>query len=605
MLALRQYSLAGSLLLLSLLACDQDQPLAPDESLAVVPKPATGLGATAVSPSQIELAWQDGSPNETGFEVHRSTTGPNGAFALLATTGSNVVNYSDAGLSAATQYCYKVRAFKRSGPNTGYSAFSNTACATTLGPPAAPSNTNATPPSSIRVDVTWTDNSLTENGFRLERSAGEAGPWASVAQLGANVTSYSDGNRAAEEQVCYRVIAFNGNGDSGPSNVDCTAPPAGPTSLAAASVDAQSIDLTWVDNSAVEDGYEVRRAGVDFQFSVIASLPANTSGYHDGSVNPDTRYWYSVRALKDGGGSHFSNYDDAIAISAPPNAPSDARATPGSSSTVWVFWVNASANTDGFRVERSTDGGTSWATAGTTDLYQQSLFDEGRSAEQPVCYRVFAFNSKGESGPSNNACTAPPAAPTFLVATTAQGLVAIDLTWSDNSSVEDGYEVQRLFEDCSYYYGCYSYYAGIATVNPNVTSYRDAGVGAGEFHSYLVVAIKDGGYSDPSNGAGAWSSLPPAAPSNLSATAVSSGQIDLAWTDNASDEDFFDIHRCLGDALACDDAGFFWIASTNANATSFSDVGLQAGTTYTYRVLAIRIPLGSQPSNEATATTPP
>lgn len=605
MLAVRQYSLAGSLVLLSLLACDQDQPLAPDQSaLALVPAPASGLNATAISTSEIVLGWQDNSPNETGFEVHRSTTGPAGAFVLLATTGSSVVSHSDGGLSVATQYCYKVRSFKRTGKNTGFSAFSNTACATTLGPPAAPSNTNATPPSSIRVDVSWTDNSLTENGFRLERSASSTGPWVSVGSpLGPNVTSYSDGNRATEAQVCYRVIAFNGNGESGPSNVDCTAPPAAPTNLAAASVEAQSIDLSWVDNSGVEDGYEVQRAGADFLFGVIATLPANASGYRDGSVSPDTRYWYRVRALKDGGGSHFSNYADAFVVVAPPSAPSDARAAPGSSSAVWVSWVEASVTADGFRVERSADGGVTWATAGTTGRYEQSFFDQGRSAEQAVCYRVFAFNSKGESGPSNIACTAPPAAPSGLVATTAQGLVAIDLAWSDNSAVEDGYEVQRLF--CSTYYGYdYCYYSPIATLGANATSYSDVGLGAGEFHSYVVVALKDGGYSTTSDEASAWSSPPPAAPSNLSATAVSAGQIDLAWTDNASDEDFFYILRCLGDAVTCDDASFVLIAGTNANVTSFTDTGLQPGTTYTYRVLAVRGGRSSDPSNDATASTP-
>src|SRR6266508_2933382 len=38
----------------------------------------------------------------------------------------------------------------------------------------------------------------------------------------------------------------------------------------------------------------------------------------------------------------------------------------------------------------------------------------------------------------------------------------------------------------------------------------------------------------------------PAAPSNLAATAVSSSQINLSWTDNATNEDGFQIERCSG-----------------------------------------------------------
>ncbi len=489
--------IAIAVLLLSAIGCEDDPPLAPDAPLAAGLAASSNLSASAVSPSQVDLAWQDNSPNETGFEVHRSTTGPAGAFALLAKTGANVISYGDGGLTPTTQYCYKVRAFRKSGRNTSYSAFSNTACATTLGPPAAPSNVNATPPSSIRVDVTWTDNSLTENGFQLDSSANSAGPWVSVKRLGANVTSYSE-SRATEVQVCYRVIAFNAHGESAPSNVDCTAPPAFPTNLTAASVEAQSIDLTWADNSEVEDGYEVQRAGADFLFSVIANLPANASGYRDGSVNPDALYWYRVRALKDGGGSHFSSYADAFIAGSPPSAPSDTRAVPNTSTSVVVSWTDQSANDDGFRVERSTDGGASWVTVGTTPWNQASFVDGALASEQQVCYRVFAFNGKGDSGPSNVACTAPPAAPTGLVATPADAF-AIDLTWTDNSSVEDAYEVWRLFSDCGYYYYCHDYYAPIATLGRDATSYRDTGLNPSESHAYFVVALKDGGYSDQSN----------------------------------------------------------------------------------------------------------
>src|SRR5438034_11198373 len=117
---LRRVCLAWSLLVLTLIGCDGRQPLAP--SFSVVSTPAS-LTATAVWFSQINLAWQDNSKNESGFEVYRSTTGPSGAFVLRGSTGAGVTGYPDGGLSGATQYCYKVRAFKVSGPNRTYSPF--------------------------------------------------------------------------------------------------------------------------------------------------------------------------------------------------------------------------------------------------------------------------------------------------------------------------------------------------------------------------------------------------------------------------------------------------------------------------------------------------
>jgi hypothetical protein len=299
-------------------ACDESRPLALDADQAwLAASGAGGLGApsnltsTATSPSQVDLAWQDNSSKETGFEVQRSTTGPGGTFTVLSTTRPNIAAHSDAGLNALTQYCYRVRAFRTTGGRASYSDFSNTACATTLGPPPSPSNANATPASSSAIDVTWTDDATTEDGFRVERSAGGASPWDLVATTSANTASYQDSGRPSEQQVCYRVIAFNAHGDSAPSNSDCTTPPVGPSNLTAATA-AQGIDLAWADNSAVEDGYEVQRATDGVTFSPVANLPANSTSYHDATATSNTTtYWYRVRAKKDGGFSDPSNVASA------------------------------------------------------------------------------------------------------------------------------------------------------------------------------------------------------------------------------------------------------------------------------------------------------
>jgi subtilisin family serine protease len=75
---------------------------------------------------------------------------------------------------------------------------------------------------------------------------------------------------------------------------------------------------------------------------------------------------------------------------------------------------------------------------------------------------------------------------------------------------------------------------------------------------------------------------PPAAPTNLTATAVSSSQINLAWVDNATNEDGFTIERCTGNK--CTD--FSEIDTVDANVTTFSNTGLSPRTFYRYRVYA-------------------
>ena len=184
MLAVHRFCLGSSLLVLCVAGCDRSQPVAP-----AVPAASTGAGspavkapsntnAVAVSESRIDVSWRDNSSNETGFEVHRSTAGASGAFALLVSTGAGVTSYRDAGLTPSRQYCYKVRAFKRADGKTSYSSFANTACATTPVPPApaAPSGADAKPATSTTADVRWIDNATNEDGFRVQRAPNVSSP---------------------------------------------------------------------------------------------------------------------------------------------------------------------------------------------------------------------------------------------------------------------------------------------------------------------------------------------------------------------------------------------------------------------------------------------
>jgi hypothetical protein len=93
---------------------------------------------------------------------------------------------------------------------------------------------------------------------------------------------------------------------------------------------------------------------------------------------------------------------------------------------------------------------------------------------------------------------------------------------------------------------------------------------------------------------------PPAAPSNLVASAGPAGVINLTWNDNSNNEDGFQIEK------STDGVNFEQIATTGPNTTalaSFSVGGLQAATAYAFRVRAFNGIGESGFSNTATATT--
>jgi hypothetical protein len=92
----------------------------------LMPAAPSDLVATAVSDSQIELAWTDNSGNEEGFKIERWNE-ELGEYEEIATVAANVTGFSDTGLAPDTTYSYRVRAFNAAGD----SAYTNQAEATT------------------------------------------------------------------------------------------------------------------------------------------------------------------------------------------------------------------------------------------------------------------------------------------------------------------------------------------------------------------------------------------------------------------------------------------------------------------------------------------
>ena len=145
---------------------------------------------TAMSATRIDLAWTDNSTNETGFELFRSTAGQTGPLALWLTLWVNTTALSDSYAQPHTEYCFRIRAVRRTGAINTYSAFSNTACAATPEPPpppppplppppAAVEGLGVTPLTSTTVWMTWGNQSAATE-YRIERSVDGGATWSTV-----------------------------------------------------------------------------------------------------------------------------------------------------------------------------------------------------------------------------------------------------------------------------------------------------------------------------------------------------------------------------------------------------------------------------------------
>jgi hypothetical protein len=192
--------------------------------LVVVPIPSapTGLTATAVSSSQINLTWVDSDTVEQGFKIERCSGAGCSNFVQIAAVSANATSYSNTALTGSTSYSYRVRAYNAGGDSN----YSNTASAMTQAAPvlpAAPTNLAAAVISKSQINLSWTDNADNETGFRILRCKGSTCTnFTLIATVNANVASYANTNLTSNTTYRYRVYAFNASGNSGYSN-DATA----------------------------------------------------------------------------------------------------------------------------------------------------------------------------------------------------------------------------------------------------------------------------------------------------------------------------------------------------------------------------------------------
>jgi fibronectin type 3 domain-containing protein len=194
----------------------------------------------------------------------------------------------------------------------------------------------------------------------------------------------------------------------------------------------------------------------------------------------------------------------------------------------------------------------------------------------------------------SSAVVRAPDAPTGLGAVAA--LNGITLNWTDNSSNETTFNIERRL-------GTAGAWSEIATVGAGVTTYRDTAVVPGTVYNYRVRAVNNTGPSSYSNIASATaavdpSTLVPAAPTALTATAPSSTSVSLGWTDNANNESQFIIERSVAGGP------YTQVGAVGANVTTFGDPTVVASTSYAYRVYASNSNGPSGFTNVATVTTP-
>ncbi len=599
-----------------------------------IPTAPSGLSASSISSSQINLSWTDNSSNEDNFIVARSTTS-GGPYTDIATLAANVTSYNNTGLAANTTYHYVVRASN----TAGASANSSQASATTpLNAPAAPSGLTAAPISQSQINLSWADNSSNEANFIVARSTTSGGPYTDIATLGANVTSYNNTGLAANTTYHYVVRASNTGGSSAnsaqASATTLVSAPAAPSGLIATPVSGTQIDLSWTDNSNNEANFIVARSTTSGSGYVdIATLGANVVGYSDTAVSSGITYFYVVRASNAGGTSANSAQASATPSSAPA-APGGLTAIAARATRIDLAWVDNSANETGFAIARSTTPGGPYTTVASVGANVTSYNNTGLTANTTYYYVVHATNSVGAS--ANSAEASATTYETDLLVDNKSAVVVG--SWFTASSSLDKYSTDYVFASqgtgAAYVQftpyivtaGSYQVYTWhpqgsnrttnapheIAYDGGSTTVYVNQKVNGGTWNLLgtfpfatgqagtvrITDASPDAGQVVLADAIRLVFVAPPAAPSALAATVVNANRIDLTWADNSTDEDNFVVARSTVTGGPYTD-----VAVVSANSTGFSDTGLTQNTTYYYVVRSRNASGSSANTAQVTAKT--
>jgi hypothetical protein len=382
------------------------------------------------------------------------------------------------------------------------------------GPPAVPANLVATVLSPTRVDLTW-GNVAGETQFKIERSP-DSVAWTQIATTNTDQTSYSDVTVQPDGAYIYRVRATNAGGDSDYSNTaSATTPhtPAAPGNLTAFADSFDHVDLTWTDNADNETSFIIERSpdGAT-NWLQIAIAPADAVTFSDTTnIIPGTTYFYRLRATHPtGGDSAYSDIASATTIQIVPLAPTGLAASAASVSRINLTWTDNANNESSFILERSPDGTIDWTLLATPSANATSYSDTSLLATTTYFYRLRATNVVGDSENSAIASATTPAEPTVPeapsgLAASAASASQINLTWTDNSSDETNFLVERSPDGANSW-------SLIATLPANTGSHNNTALTASTTYFYRVRATSAVGPSDFSNTANATTLAAPALP---------------------------------------------------------------------------------------------
>ena len=491
-------------------------------SVETLPADVGNFICTARTTNSITLSWNRNT-TATGYKLEQYK---GGKWVQVAVINSNsATSYRVTGLTAATAYSFRIRAYKTSGNATAHSGYTNLS---TLTSPTNVSNVTCTARSYNSITLSWNRNT-TATGYKLEQY--KDGKWVQTAVINSNsTTSYRVTGLTAATTYSFRIRAYKTSGNatahSGYTNLNTLTSPTNVSNVICTARSYNSITLSWNRNTTAT-GYKLEQYKGGKWVQVAQINGNSTTSYRVTGLTAATAYSFCIRAYKaSGNATAHSGYTNLSTLTSPTNV-SNVTCAARSYNSITLSW-NRNTTATGYKLERYKGG--KWVQIAVINSNSTTSYRvTGLTAATAYSFRIRAYKTSGNatahSGYTNlSTLTSPTNVSNVTCA--ARSYNSITLSWNRNTTAT-GYKLEQ-------YKG--GKWVQAAVINSNsATSYRVTGLTAATAYNFRIRAYKTSGNAAAHSGYTNLSTLTsPTNVRNVTCTARSYNSITLSWNRNTT-----------------------------------------------------------------------
>jgi len=226
--------------------------------------------------------------------------------------------------------------------------------------------------------------------------------------------------------------------------------------------------LDWTDNSTDESDFRIlRRESTVKSWTQIGKTAADIGTYLDETAASDTTYYYRVSAYNDVGSKSSKSAKTTTGALTAPDGMKITVAAAGTRAD--LSWNDNSTDETGYEIWRLRVGTTVWKNVRTLAFDSTSGSNWGLTAGNLYIYQVCAVTALGEK-----ACSSMSGinGPSDVTAAAAAG--EVDLSWTDNSTNENGFSIWRKTTSAPAWWQ-------IGWTGADINTYKDMTVVPGEY----------------------------------------------------------------------------------------------------------------------------